>query len=283
MVKKKLNYVELGCPKMDELLGGGIPYGIVTAVYGEPMVGKSFIGHQAGLANIANTNKNTILIETEGLRNYDIKLILYKLMKRWNLDKDTVDSKYVIKHTMGDRQLQSIQVLLKMFGVLPTFEQSKGGRYTVNFNENVKPSLSDDDLKNTSMIILDSLTKPIKDSVGSNTANLPTRSAVTEKLFNRLYHTAMVYDIAIIVMHHATYNPVMPFGRDLGKPYGGDPILYNSKYALQIIDAPRKLQQETNWGLETRRVKLLRSPHEQATEELFPIRLKKDWGFCEDE
>jgi hypothetical protein len=76
-------------------------------------------------------------------------------------------------------------------------------------------------------------------------------------------------------------NPITPFGRDLGKPYGGDPILYNSKYAIQFIDAPRKLKDETTWGEECRRIKLLRRPDEPTTGELIPVRLRKDWGFCD--
>ena len=282
MVKKKFNFVETGSKTIDDLLGGGVPYGIVTAVYGEPTSGKTIFGHQMGLANIAKTGKKTILIETEGLRNYDVKITLYKFMKRWGLDKDIVDDKYIIKHTMGNMQLQSIQVLFKMFGVLPTFDISDKGKYTTKFNDKIKPTISEDTLKNTGMIIIDSFTKPIKDSIGSNTQNLPARSSLTEKLFNRLYHYAMVYNIAVIVNHHASINPLQMFGRDLGKPYGGDPILYNSKYAMEFIDAPRKLQQETGWGIETRRVKLLRRPDAQSTNELFPVRLKNNFGYTDD-
>ena len=282
MVRKNFIFVETKSPTIDDLLGGGVPYGIVTAVYGEPMSGKSMFGHQMGLANIAKTGKKTLLIETEGLRNYDVKLILYKFMKRWGLTKEQVDENYIINHTMGNMQLQSIQVLLKMFGTLPKFDISDNGKYTVTFQDNLKPLIKDDELKDVGMIIIDSFTKPIKDSVGSNTQNLPCRSALTERLFNRLYHVAMIHNIAVIVNHHASYNPVMPFGRDLGKPYGGDPILYNSKYAIEFIDAPKKLQKETGWGNECRRVKLLRRPDRPSTDELFPVRLRKDWGYTDE-
>ena len=80
MVGRKLNYLETGCETIDDMLGGGVPFGIVTAVFGEPTSGKTLFGDQMGLANIAKTGKNTILIETEGLRSYDTKLVLYKFM-----------------------------------------------------------------------------------------------------------------------------------------------------------------------------------------------------------
>jgi hypothetical protein len=202
-------------------------------------------------------------------------------MKRFGLDKSTVDNKYKILHTLGDIQLLSIQKLLQMFGYMVTFEISKNGKYSVKF-QNCTPTIKDKDFADTSMIILDSLTKPIKDSVGSETQNLPARAQLVDRLFGKLYHFAKIYDIAIIVVHHASINPMMPFGRDLGKPYGGNPILYNSKFALEFIDAPNKVKNETGWGNEARRVKLLRRPDEPYTGELIPVRLKKDYGFCDE-
>ena len=282
MTKKESEaFLDTGSEVINNLLGGGVPYGIVTATFGEPTAGKSWFSYQCGLANIAQTGKKTILIETEGLRDYDIKLILYKLMKRYNLDKKTVDDNFIIMHTLGDTQLQSVQKLMQMFGFMVTYEISKGGKYSVKFQP-CGATIKDPLLKQTSMIILDSLTKPIKDSVGSETQNLPARAQVVERLFGKLYHNAMIYNLAILVTHHASINPSMPFGRDLGKPYGGNPILYNSKYAMEFIDAPNKVKTETGWGEESRRVMLLRRPDEQTTKELIPVRLKKDYGFCDE-
>jgi RecA/RadA recombinase len=278
--KTDLNYIETECKVIDNMLGGGIPLGIVTAIFGEPTAGKTVFSKQVGLSSIAKTGKNTILIETEGLRDYDTKLLLYRFMSRYGLDKDTVDKKFIIKHTLGDMQLQSIQKLLQMFGYMVSFEVSKNGKYSIMI-QNCVPTLTEKELKETSLIILDSLTKPVKDSVGSETQNLPARAQLIERLFGKLYHFAKIYDIGIIVIHHASVNPITPFGRDLGKPYGGDPILYNSKYALQFIDAPKRVKDETGFGEEARRIKLLRRPDEPYTGELVPVRLKKDWGFCD--
>jgi len=282
MVKNKnLNFVEIGCKTIDDILGGGVPYGIVTATFGEPTSGKSLFGHQCGLANIAATGKNTILIETEGLRTYDVRMIQYKFMDRWGLNKETIDSKYKVIHTMGDIQLKSFQKLFQLFGYIVTDEISKNGKYTLKFTS-CTPKLKEKELEETSMIILDSLTKPVKDSVGSNTQNLPARAELVQRLFGKLYDVASRYNIAVVVNHHASINPMMPFGRDLGKPYGGNPVLYNSKYALEFIDAPKKLQNETGWGQETRRVKLLRRPDVPQDDQLHPVRLKKDYGFTDE-
>jgi len=283
MIKKtNLKFLETGSDTIDELLGGGVPYGIVTTIFGEPTSGKTLFGGQVGLANIAKTDQNTILIETEGLRDYDTKLVLYKFMNRWGLDKKKVDDNYKIYHTMGDTQLMSFQKLFQMFGYLVTYDISKNGKYSLKF-QNCTSSIKDKTLEETSMIILDSLTKPIKDSVGHETQNLPARAQLIERLFGKLYHIAMLYNIAVVVVHHASINPMMPFGRDLGKPYGGNPVLYNSKYALEFIDAPNKVKNETGWGEQARRVKLLRRPDEPYTGELVPVHLKKDYGFTDDD
>jgi len=146
--KTNLNFIDTGSKTVDDLLGGGIPYGIVTAIFGEPTSGKTMFGKQMGLVNIAKTGKKTILIETEGLRDYDTKVLLYKFMNRWNLDKKTVDDKFTIKHTLGDVQLQSIQKLLQMFGYIASFEISKKGKYSTKFN-NCTPTISDKEFRDT--------------------------------------------------------------------------------------------------------------------------------------
>ena len=276
----KLSRLETGSTILDNLLGGGIPYGSVTTTFGEPQSGKSVFGLQAGLANIAKTGKDTILIETEGMREEDLKSLLYKFMGRFNLTKEIVDEKFKIYFTLGDPELQSVQKLLMMFGIFLTLEISKNGKYSTKF-QFCAPTIKEKTMENVSLIILDSLTKPIKDSIGSETQNLPSRSQIVERLFGKLYHTAKLYNLGVIVSHHASIDPTMPFGRDLGKPYGGNPILYNSKYAMEFIDATNKVKEETGFGLEARRVKLLRRPDEPSTGELIPIRLKKDFGFCD--
>lgn len=278
---KSLKYLETGSKIIDDMLGGGIPYGIVTALFGEPMVGKSLLGYQIALANLNKTKKNTLIIDTEGLRDVDLHSILGKFSGRWNLDMSDIKSRIKIIHTQKDPQLQSIQKLLQLFGYMVTFEISKQGKYSMKF-QHCKETLTLEELNNTSMIILDSLTKPIKDSVGSETQNLPARAQLVERLFGKLYQIAQLYNIAVVITHHATINPITPFGRDLGKPYGGNPILYNSKYVLQFIDAPKKMKEETGWNLECRRIRMIRRPDEQTTGELIPIRLKKDWGFCDE-
>ena len=167
-----------------------------------------------------------------------------------------------------------------MFGLMPKLEQSSGGKYTPKF-EFSAPILDDKKLGEYSMIIIDSFSKPLKDSVGVNTANLPARSQLQERLFGLLSHIAVKHNIAIIINHHTSKNPVMPFGVDFGKPIGGDSIIYNTKYVIEFWSATNKIKNDSNFGIEARRVRLVRHPVKQVDLEWKIIRLKKDWGYVD--
>jgi len=177
---------------------------------------------------------------------------------------------------------------MMMFGFFPKLELSdKGGKYKVTFKF-CEATITDEQLKETSLIIIDSLTKPVKDSIGSETSNLPARAQIIERLFGKLYQIAEIYDIAIIVLHHSSIAPPIGPYHDIGHAYGGNPIYYNSKYILQFLNGTKvereikcaENEKET-WNLESRRVILIRRPNEQATGERIPIRLRKDMGFVD--
>ena len=274
-----LDKLSTGSQVIDNLLGGGIPYGTITTLYGEPKAGKSMLCYQLGLANTAKTGLKTLYIDTEGIRRQDFASIVNKFNSRYKLSPQEI-AKFEYTTTLGDLKLKSIQKLYRLFGVMPMLEMSKGGRYTVQF-EPCAPVFKEEQWKQYSMIIVDSLTAPLKMAIGSNTSNLPTRAQLTERLFGMLIEIAMRNNIAVVVNHHASVDPMTLFGRDLGKPWGGDPILYNSKYALLIVDADGKTKKDTGWDHEARRVRLIRRPDEQDTNVLYPVRLKKDYGYCD--
>ena len=282
MVKREnLDRVKSECKTIDDLLGGGVPYGVVTGAFGKPMSGKSQFCYQMAVANTANNDGKTLYIDTEGIRERDIRGLLYKLAKRYNKTKDDIDKNIVIKTTIGDVQLKSIQKLMQMFGTMVTFTQSAGGKITPIF-QGCTPTIKDEVLsKDFSMIIIDSLSKPIKDGVTATTSNLPTRSQVQERILGMMNHIATRDNTAVIINSHVSSNPVMPFGTDFGKPVGGDSVMYNTKYTLEFWDATNKIKKDSGFGLEARRVRLFRHPVEQIDGEWQVVRLKKDWGYTD--
>ena len=279
--KDKLNFVSTGSTILDDLLGGGVPYGIVTSIFGEPMSGKSMFAFQMLLANVKYSDSKSLYIDTEGMRPQDFYSILDKFKDRWGLTDKDIKDKCEFISTLGDLTFTSVQKLFRMFGYVLTYDISKGGKYTPKF-EFCKPTLKEEKWDEYSMVAIDSITKPLKDSIGANTQNLPARAQLVERLFGKLYDIATRHNLAIIINSHASIDPITPFGRDFGHMWGGDGLLYNSKYALEFIDANTKIKNATGWGIEARRVKLIRRPDEQSTGDVIPIRLKKDYGYCDE-
>jgi RecA/RadA recombinase len=276
-----------GSKIIDGLLGGGVPFKLVTAIFSPPAIGKSWAGYQIGVNNIKITGKETLLIDTEGLTTTDLENILGKLRLRFDVSEKEVKNKFKMIKTYDDPNMMSIQKLLQMFGFMVLFELSERGKYKVTF-QHCEATLNKKQLNDISFIILDSLTKPIKDSVGSESANLPARAQIVERLFGRLHHIAQVYNIAVIVLHHASCPP--PVGRYAKAPYayGGNPVYYNSKYILELFSGTNEEKKikcgenkKKTWGLEARRIRLQRHPSKQPDGEKIPIRLQKDVGFVD--
>ena len=58
--------IPTGCPPLDDLLGGGLPRGTVTQVYGPPAAGKTNLGLSAAIET-AVAGETSYYIDTEGL------------------------------------------------------------------------------------------------------------------------------------------------------------------------------------------------------------------------
>lgn len=269
-----------GCTTIDLLMGNGFPLGSVTAIFGQPGTGKTALSAQLVLSCIKNLNKDVIVIETEGNREQDYLELLHKFKDRFELTEEQIDKRIHFYSVVGDFQSQAIITLLKIVGYDVTMDQSKGGdRYTSTFKD-CKSGIKEEELKSSGLMIIDSLTKPIKTSVGSKTQNLPTRAELIARFFGRIYQLAYNYNLGVVINHHCSYNPVTPFGRDFGNPYGGDEVFYNSKYIIEIVDSD--MATRAKFGPSGRRVFLIKHPYLPVTKELLPVNLKKDFGFTDE-
>lgn len=283
MVKKKdFDCVSTDSQIIDGMLGGGVPYSIVTGIYGIPMAGKSIFCYQMICANLAHNKFKTLYIDTEGIRQKDVRNVLNKFAPRFGITHQDIKDRFDFMTTLGNTQLKSYQMIFKLFGKIPKLEKSKGGsKVTPNFDITT-PILDDKKLAEYSMIVIDSFSKPFKDGVVTVTQNLPARATLQEQLFGLLSDVAVKHNIAIMINHHTTRNPTTPFAYDYGNPTGGDSIIYNTKYVLNFWTGNQKMAKEKGWEpVEVRKVRLYRHPSEQLTGEWIPIRLRKDYGFCD--
>lgn len=62
---KEIKRLPLGCEPIDEILGGGIEYGVITNFYGEAGAGKSNVSLLATM-NTLKKDKKVLFIDTEG-------------------------------------------------------------------------------------------------------------------------------------------------------------------------------------------------------------------------
>jgi RecA/RadA recombinase len=207
-----------GCTTIDLLMGNGFPLGSVTAIFGQSGNGKTLLSAQLALSCIKNLGKDVIVIETEGNREQDYLELLNRFKDRFELTEAEIAKHIHFYSVVGDFQSQAIITLLKMVGYETTMEQSKvGDKYAVTFKD-CKLGIKEDELKASGLLIIDSLTKPIKTSIGSKTQNLPSRAELIARFFGRIYQLAYNYNLSVIINHHASVNPVTPFGRDFGNP-----------------------------------------------------------------
>jgi len=277
-IKQFKNFL-CGCTTIDTLMGNGFPLGSVSAVFGEPGSGKTILSAQLALSCIKNLDKDVIIVETEGNRPQDYYELLYKFKDRWGLSEENIKKRVHFNTVLGNYQTQAIVTLLRMVGYESEIDASKkGDKFTVTFKE-IKPKLTEEVLNNTGLIVIDSLTKPLKASIGHKTQNLPARADMSARFFDKLYQIAHNYGIAVIINHHASIDP-MKWGRDFGKIYGGDEVLYNSKYVIELVDSD--MAARAKYGETARRCMLIKHPFNANVGELYPVNLKKDYGFTDE-
>ena len=277
---KRFDNLQCGCLTIDTLMGNGFPLGSVTAIFGESSNGKTLLSAQLALACIKTYKRDVIIFETEGNRVQDYLELLHRFKDRYGLTEEEIDSHIHFFPIIGEFQSQSMIELLKVVGYEAEMEQStKGDKYSVTF-KNTKSSVKDEIFAKSGLLIIDSLTKPLKSSIGHKSQNLPTRAELTARFFDRIFQLAVNYNLGVIILHHASVNKMTPFGRDFGNPYGGDEVLYNSKYILEIVDSD--MAARAKYGQTSRRIMLVKHPYQKVDKTLYPVNLKENYGFCDE-
>lgn len=287
--EKDLGSLKSGCETVDALLDDGFPIGIVSTIFGKPKLGKSRLSTQVALATMKE-GYNVLVIETEGYRRKDYLRILTSMKDRFDLTEDEINKKLKYVSLIGANKEAPIKKLCKILGMDLLIKRSEikttkagkvisGGKmqiYTPNSKD--YKGIDDSDMKGVKLIILDSISHPIKALIGSKTENLPERATLFDRIFGKLYHYANKYEAAVIVIQHASVNPITIGYTDHGKQWGGDSPYYNSKYGIQL-HKPDKTAREKFGGEEARRVRAYIHPFIKTPTELYPVALRDNWGF----
>lgn len=282
MADEKLLTIPTDCEELDEKLDGGIPVGILTSVAGEPEVGKTMLMLQTACSAVSLTGKHAIIFETEGYREADLHRILKRVFfERFDLDEEDLDKFHFYSVSNAENLLEllgwEVEVSYKKKKMEIEFSELDG-RKTKKGTDMLIP---EDILEESTILMLDSFTSPVKALVADDRKNFPARAKIISKLFKILFDLCHEYNLAGMVSHHISKDPTN--FRSLGEEYGGNTVKYNMKWKIALMRGVKK--QEREYGSEnkyrTRRFRIVRKPAmpKDDSYEKYGILLKKNWGF----
>lgn len=264
-VIKPSDYISTGCDVIDGLLLGGIPRSVVFGIEGPSKVGKTWFCQQ-----VAHRVK-TYYIDTEQFFVKDEIRSLYDSYFEKRFGK-----KSEIKYEF----VRSLESLCAKLGLKVNIETSTGGKIDVKIwddEERLKVFSNDLKIGGYELLVIDSLTMIVKRSVPvPPNQNMPARSALINKLWGCL--EKLLEDnpkLSIILTHHTSVAP--DSYAYYGEPWGGDTIMYNTKYLLVIAPPDKQIRQR--FGERSRRI--IRKIYPGLEEESVVVKLEKDYGYKE--
>jgi len=129
------------------------------------------------------------------------------------------------------------------------------------------------------LMVIDSLTVPIKSAMTASTQNLPARTSLITQLLGVLYPLAKEFDCAILVTDHITRNPMSPvYAYGIGEPWGGQNITYYVKNQFGLYFSTKEERDKAGMDAQRlRRIERHRMPGRDKT--MITVILQKDYGY----
>ena len=275
--------IRSGVKELDELTKGGLPTKFPTCIFSVPNLGKSFLAVQYAM-HLSRQGIGSLYIDTEGFLSEKVwQKFCNIFQRRWS---------DVRPDLIKIIPLRNVFRLYRFFGIQVSLEYSKA-RTTViikfpKTKKKVQSSTRDEAWyeysqayktitnDNIGLLILDSLSAPIKLAVGSATQNLPARADLQRTLLDAIITISDYCDIASLIITHISKSPTVP--QDLGRPYGGQEIGYFLKHIL-LLKRPKKewFDRYSSIKNELREIRRIRWGIEPET--FCVVRLKHDWGY----
>jgi len=185
----------------------GEPYSndAITVFYGKPKVGKSLLILQEA-AWFESKGYNVLIIDTEGSLRESAKYWLPIMRRRFNSSGGRI---YVVKKLT----LQALaQFMGKKVTVVTKGDERKGGKSEFYVIGDTVDKLADaiTGLK-IDIVIVDSITAPIRTAIVSAQQNNPAKSDAEGFVMGRLLNYIDRYNVGVIVTAHASFNPANPY------------------------------------------------------------------------
>jgi len=268
---KPSDFITTGCEGIDILLGGGLPKRAITLCYAPYNVGKSLLGMQCAASVYYNTGKPALIINTEDdwVLEEDRVRVLSWFQKRWNkTELPKIDFLF----------LPDIYDLMKFFGkqleldVTEEAHQIVAKVYPLQ-DPHHSPCYLLCQEKQYGIIILDSISSPLKDEISTPPReNFPARAVILNNILGRLRRCVVDLNVPGYVTAHATTAPGPTRDQDQSRPYAPSSMGFHIKRILGMKGSSRS---------EDRIFTRFRGPGLAVIER--PIKLKRDTGFVDYE
>jgi len=254
--------VEFGLPALDEALE--IELGSLLGITGVPMSGKTWLETQLSMKYLADhPDEEVIIIETEGFPMKGFKHLFKCLGNRFGSEK-----------VPEVRVARGIRELFRLFGIDLSWKISEGGKFELTIQMS-QPQL---DFEKYSVIVVDSLSAPLKSVLGTATKNLPARADMENTLFGVLQESAESHSCLVALVNHISRPPQLVARESV---FGGANIFYNLKYIIRISMPNKYLYDRVKD--KGRVIHVDRHPYKLLRDESFYVTLERDYGFREFE
>jgi hypothetical protein len=297
--------ISTGTKTLDTLWCGGVPTNVISLLFSIPNLGKTWFCYQ--LANMCTRptsagglGKKALYLDTEGFFFTEETQNLFSgyYKKRWpdchpdKIEIECIEDIFKLGELFGIQfEILQEDKRVSMTAKFPTALQKKiattKGKTQVETSQKDKDWLEKAPLWNKiktgeyGLIVIDSLTVPIKSEIPSATQNFPARTSLLQILLGACYPMARRGNVGILMTDHITSNPMSPgYAWGLGNPWGGNNILYYIKHEFGLYRPLKdQITQYAPDGPRVRRMQRYRFPGiDQAT---LAVKLEKDRGYVD--
>jgi len=287
-----LKNISTGVKSIDEFIGGGVPVGVPSLWFGRTNIGKSVFCLQMSIRCCVDLKLPVLYIDTESMWTDPALEKWYGYLKnRWKLpDKlpiefESITSIFKLARYFGmELQIMATEKRQEALAKFPRRRPAKG--------EYTKTSIQTEDWlerspawkrlteKKYGMLIIDSITRPLKDVISKGTQHLPARGSALDPLLSAFLNIAVEKKMAVLITDHIVKSPMdrHPYGI----PWGGDDISYYIKHLFGIFDPLKNMKEQ--YGVfakgsktEARIIERHRFPG-LLMDRMVAV-IKKDWGY----
>jgi len=227
-------------------------------IYGPPNSGKSLLAFQIAC------QYNSVILATEDM-NYEA----FSFVKnRWG-------KSYKEPVILRARSLRSFLQFLGL-DIIP--QEKKGSlKFEIVLRRVTQYPLIEDNgvMKDKDLLVIDSLTSPIKNYIPSGRQNREARAAVFSAVFGSLYEISEKWEIPIILILHESKDPASEY--DAGRPWGGNVPLYEIKHYFQM-ESSRGTDWENKKVFE-KKIRRRRFLGRGEDKDYHILQIKKDYGY----